>query len=369
MTIRLTSRNGWYYALIPRPHGAGRAVRYALRTKSFEEAQAKIRESKLETIALASHADALTREVWTRLLAGRNVAVCDAIKAYQEHRFVVGGAAETVADQGEVLDQLARFAQIGTASISMVDAKQISEFVNRPGPQALATRAWWLSIIKGWLAYCVEQRWIIKNSALDVTIRIEGLSQKQLVSNPYKPFTEGEVLALLAAIPRSDFWHGAVLLAFHFGLRLGSIATLEDSNIVANDIRIYARKGRRIVHERLTDELIEWFAEWKTHRENSEMSYVFPVQAALYLSSPSSLSIQFKRLLLKYGIATDRVFHGIRKTATAKRWSAELDELGDRDKRALMAMVAKNGFRNVQKMLAHADGSDVTDQHYMPKAI
>jgi integrase len=365
MTIRITSRKGWYYALLPRPHGAGRAVRYALRTKSFEEAQAKIRESKLETIALASHADALTREVWTRLLAGRNVAVCDAIKAYQEHRFVVGGAAETVADQGAVLDQLARFAQIGTASISMVDAKHISEFVNRPGPQTLATRAWWLSIVKGWLAYCVEQRWIIKNSALDVAIRIDGLTQRQLVSKPYEAFTEGEVLALLAAVPRSDFWHGAVLLAFHYGLRLGSIATMEEGNIVTNRIRIFTTKGRKVVNEYMNDELIAWLEEWKTHRESSEMSFIFPAQAALYLSSPSSLSIQFSRLLAKHGIATTKCFHGIRKTSAQKRWSVELDELGDEDKRRLMACIAKRGFKRVQQMLAHADGSSVTADHYM----
>jgi integrase len=367
MTVEIVARNGWLYAKVPRPRGAGRAIMHSLGTKSMEDAKQQVRGANLEQVALASQADALTREVWTRLLAGRRITVADSVQAYWDHRQVVNGNAKAIDRETSSIDQLIRFADFGVESIAIVSAKHVSEFVNRPGTQTLATRTRWLTTIKGWLDYCVAQRWIVVNPCLDVAIKVDQLSQDQLIAAPYVPFTEGEVKALLAAVPRADFWHGAILLAYHFGLRLGSVATLEESNIIAHDLRVYTLKGRRIVHERLPDELIEWFEEWRTHRDASDLPYLFPAQAALYDSNHTILCHQFTRLLQKCGIATDKSFHGLRKTATAKRWNAELAELGDRDRRSLIAMVAKNGFRAVQKMLAHADGSSVTEDHYMPR--
>lgn len=365
--VSLHERNGWLYARIPRPPGSGRALLKPLRTKSREEALDIIRSSNLEQIALASRADALTRDVWTRLLAGRKVSCLEARNAYRERRLLLGAPEDSLDRQLGVIDQLLALTLLGNATIATLETRHISQFVNGPGAQMLSTRTYWLGTLSSWLGYCVEQRWILTNPCAEVVIRLAGLSQEQLISRPHAPFTEDEVQTLLAKVPRSDFWHGAILFGYHFGLRISNVATIEEGNIVMNRLRIFASKGRKVVDEPLPDDIIAWLAEWKTHRPASDTFYLFPFQAAVITAGESLLSSQFKRLLTKLGIE-GKVFHGLRKTATNNRWSAELECLGDKDRRALMSLVAKNGFRAVQKMLSHADGSTVTENHYLARS-
>lgn len=367
MNVEIVDRNGWKYAKIRQRRGSGRPVARALGTKSLEEARELVKTARLEDIALASRADALTRDVWTRLLAGRNLRVRDTIESYNAHRHVVGDATKTIRDEGLILDRFIRHAGLPNEPIAAVEAFQVSTFVNQPGPQKLSTRELWLSVINRWLSYLADQRWIVRNPALDVAVRIDALTQEQLIEKPHAPFSEAEVRALLAKVPRTDFWHGAILFAYHYGLRIGTVATIEEGNVVANRLRIYTRKGRRVVDEPIVDEVWTWLQEWREVRPASDLPHLFPQQAALYESGSSQLSDQFGRLLKRHGIE-GRSFHGLRKTATAKRWNAELDELGPTDKRALMSLVAAKGFRAVQAMLAHAPGSEVTEKSYLPRA-
>lgn len=358
--------NGWLYAQIKQKRGAGGAIFKSLRTRSREEAKQRIRDWRLEELSRAAQADAMVREVWTRLQVGRNLRVRDAIESYEAHRHVVGHSADTIREEGLVLDRFIRFHDMAHQPVAAIDATHVAAFVNQEGPQKLSTRELWLSILSAWLGYMTEQRWTVRNPALDVVVRIDQLTQEQLISTPMPSFTEAEVRKLLDAVSRTDFWHGAILFAYEYGLRIGAVAVLEDGNVVANRVRIYTTKGRRVVDEPLSDELWTWLQEWRAVRPASDTPYLFPVQAAIYESGSAQLSMQFSRLLAKHGIA-NRSFHGLRKAATARRWSAELDELGGADKRALMKLVAEKGYRAVQQMLAHAPGSDVTEKFYMPK--
>lgn len=365
--VEIIDRNGWKYARIPRPRGAGRALCHSLGTRSIEEARERVKAAELEPIALASRADALTREVWTRLLAGRKITVSESILTFRDHQNTMGGAHDSIERRTCVLDRLAREAGLSTQSISMIESRHVADFVNKPGPQTLSTRSWWLMAVKGWLDYCVGQRWLVVNPASEVAIRIDGLTQEQLLAVPHAAFEESEVKALLAKIPRSDFWHGAVLFGYYYGLRIGTVATLEDGNIIGNRLRIFTKKGRRVVNEYLEEEVIAWLDEWKAHREASDLPYVFPVQAGIYLSGSPLLSMRFKRLLEKHGMQNQRSFHCLRKTATQNKWNSELEQLGDKDRRALMGLVAKEGFRKVQELLGHAPSSSATERSYMAR--
>jgi integrase len=368
MTVEIVDKNGWKYAKIRRPRGQGRAFFQSLGTKSEKDAREKVRASNLEQIQLAAQADALTREVWTRLLAGRNVRVRDAVGAHKEHRVAIGRPPKSIAKEQNLLDQFMRFSgdNFANETIAIVEAKHISAFVNQPGPVKLPTRCWWLSLLSTWLNYCREQGWILKNPTIDVIVRVDGLTQEQLMSKPHLTYSEEEVTKLLTSVPRSDYWHGAILFAYNFGLRLGAVATLEEGNVVTNRLRVFTTKGRKVVDEYMPDDLLAWLEEWKKVRPPSDMTYLFPVQAAAYVDDPSILSRQFKKILVKNGLP-DRVFHGLKKAATAKRWESELESLGPIEKRSLMKLVAENGFRKVQRMLAHQEGSSVTEASYMPR--
>ncbi|MDQ5979490.1 MAG: hypothetical protein QG602_2464 [Verrucomicrobiota bacterium] len=366
MSITIVDRNGWKYARVPQPGRCGGSMLRALRTRSDDEARELVKSAKLEEIALASRADALTRDVWTRLLAGRNLRVRDAIESYESHRHVVGQAPETVRHDGEIIDRFVHHAGLNLSPLAALEARHVAAFVNQTGPQKISTRELWLAVLNGWLSYLADQRWIVRNPALDVAVRLEGLTQQQLVTTPRAPFTDAEVRALLAVVPRSDFWHGAILFGYHYGLRLGAVATIEEGNIVANRLRLYTRKGRRIVDEPLADEIWAWLQEWRTARPSSDLPHLFPVQAAIQESGSSLLSVQFGRLLARHGIE-NRSFHGLRKTAAQNRWADELKQLGDKGQRAVIALVSRHGMQKVQEMLAHAPGSDVTEKHYLPR--
>lgn len=356
-------KDGSKFAYFRQASGRGKVI--GLRTRSLEEAKQKIRDSKLEEIARAAQADALTREVWTRLLAGRNVRVRDAVEAYREHCELIGRPKES---EHRMIGEWLRFfagagTDLGNQSIAAVDTKHVAEWVNREADVKLRTRQWWLQTLKSWLQYCVDQRWIVKNPTIDVAVRIDQMTQEQLITRHYPPFSEAEVKKLLAAIRRTNFWHGAVLFGYAYGLRLSTVATMEETNIVAHQLRIYARKGMRVVNERLTDELIAWLAEWRAVRPASDTPYLFPVQASVVLTGATHLSEQFRRICAKIGIV-GHSFHGLRKTAAQNKWNEQLGDLGDERARQLMGLVAQHGMKKVQEMLSHAPGSDVTAKSY-----
>lgn len=351
-------KDGSKFAYVPQAHGRG--IRVGLRTRSMEEAKQKVRDAKLEEIAKAAQADALTREVWTRLLAGRNVLVREAVEAYREHCEIIG---RPKASDQRMIDEWLRFTGIANESIAIVEAKHVADWVNRESDVKLRTRQWWLQVLKSFLQYCVDQRWIVKNPCLEIVVRIDKMTQEQLVTRHYPPLTEEEIQKLLTAVPRDDFWHGALLFAYAYGLRLGTVAALEESNIVANRIRVYTSKGRREVNQPLTDELIVWLDEWRKVRPASDTTYLFPVQAAVVLTGGTHLSEQFRRLCKKHGVV-GKSFHGIRKTSTHNRWREELKDFGDERAKQLMGLIAEHGMRKVQEMLAHAPGSEVTRKHY-----
>lgn len=366
--VSLYLRAGWYYCKIKRPHGSGRAIRHWLRTKDEKEAWARVKEWKLEEMARADYADAVVREVWTRLIAGRRVTVRGSLDDFQKVREAAGKPMRSIRNESIILDHFVRWVHenalpnFGAAQIGLVEAKHVSGYVNAPGETMLSTRETRLAHITTWLEWCVAQRWLVMNPAADVRVRLDTLTQKQLISVPHQPFTEDQVKTLLATISRTDFWYGAVLLAYEFGLTIGQVATLEETNIVGNMLRVYRTKGKRIVNEPLTEELKAWFTAWKIFRPASDLPYCFPHEAAVY-SGGASLSRTFGNLCRKAGIV-GRSFHGLRKSATARRWDAELDQLGTPEKRALTKLIAEKGFAAVQKLLAHTPGSEVTAKHY-----
>jgi integrase len=364
MEVEIRSRNGWLYAVVKRPRGGGRAVVRRLGTRSMEEAERIVREAGLERIALAAKADAIGRDVWTRIVAGRKMRVRDCVVAFEAHRYQVGIDAKTIAAQAGLIDFFLRETGLANHPIAALETEHVSSFVNPADDTKLTTRQWRLGALKVFLDYCFDQRWIVRNPAIDVVVRIDGLTQEQLLSVPIASFTDDEVKRILAATPRTNFWHGAVLLGFQYGLRISQVATLEEGNIVANRLRVFTTKGRRVVDEPMSPDVAQWFLEWRDHRPASDMPYCFPAQASL---PACRLSEQFTRLIAKIGI-TGKSFHSLRKAAAAREWNDALKDLGDEKARLLAKLVMENGYRKVQALLAHAQDSDVTDRSYLPRS-
>jgi integrase len=370
--VRIINRGGWFYAVIQRPRGAGRAIRQALGTQNEAEARQKVKDGKLEELAKVDAADAFTREVWTRMIAGKNVRVGASIDGFREHRTVMGKPMTSIRCEQRALAAFVRHVSetdrpdFANANIAAVTTKQVSSWVNAEGDAKLSTRGWKLNAVKVWLQWNVDQRWLVVNPASNVIVRLDALTQEQLIAKPHAPFTDEQAKTLLASVPRTSWWHGAILFGYTYGLTVGAIATMEFGNVAGQQLKIYRTKGRRVVNERLTDEIIAWLEEWKVIRPPSDTEYLFTAQAAAYLNDPADLSHQFRHLCDKAGV-TGVSFHGLRKTAARRIWASALSSLGDESAQALAALVAKNGYRKVQKLLAHAPGSEVTAAHYLPQ--
>lgn len=359
--VKIRDRNGWKYALIPRLHG--RQLQQSLHTRSEEEARELIRRGNLQETALAGKADALFREVWIKLTAGRKVLVRDAASEYSAYQHMIGRAESTIEDHEQLIDQWLRFCGFANDPVTVIQERHVSEFVNQPGKQKLGYRQKWLAVLKTFLQRLVNERLLVMNPANDVVVRIDGLTQDQLLTVPIPPFTEEEVRRVLEGTPRDTFWHGAVLLGYHFGLRLTTVLTLEESNVVANRLRVYTTKGRRVVNELMPDDLIDWLEVWRGIRPASDLPYLFPAQAA---GGYDVAKDQFRRLLARLKIQ-NRSFHGLRKTAANRHWNEALQDLGSKEAQSLARLVAEHGYRKVQQLLGHAPGSNVTAEHYIAR--
>lgn len=368
MSLEIVDRrgDGWLFAKIVRPRGQGRAFFQSLGTKNREDAARIAREAKLEQIQLAANADAITRDVWTSLLAGRKVRVRDSVAAFEEHRTIIGKRTSTIEDQQQIIDQFLRAQPEGfpNEQIAVVTSRHIADFINQAGDAKLSTRNCWLAALNGWLAYCFEKRWIVSNPCLEVRVRTDALTQQQLVTKSHTPFTDAEIARLLACIPPTDFWYGAVLIANAYGLRIGDVATLEYGNVVARRLRTFTRKGSKTVDEPLTDDVQAWLETWKAIRPTDESERLFPVHEAQYQTAPSRLTEQFAKWCQRAGIE-GRTFAGLRKTVAQRVWKGQLSELGDKGQQAIMKLVAENGMKRVQQLLGHSVGSSVTENHYL----
>jgi integrase len=361
--VEIRDRNGWKYAVVPRQRGLGRAIVRRLGTRSMDEALALVRLSDLEKQALAAKADAIGLDVWTRLVAGRRVRVRDAVAQFTAYEITVGHADETIERRAGTLDQFMRATGLANEPIAAITADYIAAFVNPRDSSKLGTREQRLKRMTAFMEFCFGKGWVVSNPTLGVAVRVDGLTQEQLIEKPHEAFTDDEIVRLLAAIPRSSFWHGAVLLGREFAFRISTVIELEWSNVDGHQLRVYTKKGKRIVNGRLPDDLIAWLEEWKLIRPVSDLPYIFPAEAA---AGSAAATKNFSRLVRRIGIQ-GKTFHGLRKHATARVWNNALDSLGDEKAKLLAKLVSEHGYRKVQTMLAHAPGSDVTDRHYLPK--
>lgn len=359
-----TGRGGWMYAIIRRQRGLERAIVRRLGTKSEEEARALVKASNLEQLALADRADAICRDVWIRMLAGRKIRVRDAIEAFEAHRNTIGHDPATIRREQDIVERWLRGNLLANEPITAVESRHVAEFINAPGPAMYSTRTLQLQAINNLLKYCVARHWLVSNPCLDVVVRTDTLTQAQLISVHHPPFEDDEIALLLTRIPPTDFWHGAILFGRDHGLRLNMVQTLEDSNIVGHQLRVYARKNKRVVNERLSDDVIAWLEIWRTVRPASDMTFLFPAQACL---SANQASLNFGRLLKKHGIE-GKSFAGLRSAASRRVWNGALKDLGGPQASMLARLVAQHGYARVQRLLAHAEGSTVTATSYLPRA-
>jgi integrase len=169
-----------------------------------------------------------------------------------------------------------------------------------------------VKVLRIWLGEAVRQELIESNPAKKVDL-IESREESKR-----RAFTLDEIRRILAACADDVEWRGLVLFALYLGQRLGDLARLtwRAVNLETNEVAFTAKKtGRRIVLP-LMPPLVDYLSELPAN--DNPNAHVFP-KAAKHKST-SSLSNQFRELLVEAGLVEPQQLH--RTTTTAKGRSA-----------------------------------------------
>lgn len=333
----------------------------SLRTKDRAEAEKLFRDCKIVDIVHAAKADALTKQFWTRLIVGKDITITKALDEYAAAQQILGRSAYTINSAVKTIDHFIRQTCTGLAPIASLQPKHVTNYVNAMGIN-FGTRMFRFHRLNSFFTYCHEMNWIPVNPCLNVAVRTRDLTQAQLIQKKKIPFTPDEVERLLKVAPVDSFWHGAILVAKTYGLRLGTVSSLEWTSLPdLKRITVFTHKGRIVVDEPLTPELIAWFGR---HPHIGESGFVWPDRAALVMELASGrMSGEFNRLCRKAGI-TGRCFHCFRSMVVTNDMDRMLDALGGPEKALLTGLLAKHGISAIQKIIGHAAGSSVTTNRY-----
>ncbi len=109
---------------------------------------------------------------------------------------------------------------------------------------ARTTSARELQILRQFLGFCLDRRWILQNWARMISPP-PNPKPKEVV--PYTPEQMGEILAACKEIGRTSYerlraW-SMVLLMRHTGLRISDVATLEKSRVRDGEIVLFTQKS------------------------------------------------------------------------------------------------------------------------------
>ncbi len=306
--------NGNYYARYFTKHGY-REV--SLRTKNAEEAQQRVRDSRIANIEQLSRADALTQDTITRSVVGHKLTCGDAVAIWHDWTSVAGLSPATVRSYQLQINLFLRSTGLIDKPTSCITDSMIAEWVNAPGLSASA-RSNRLRAVRSLVEVLHSKNLLSGNPVEGMRVRKDDLSFEQKEIKERLPFTEAEIETMMLGLPPE--WQIPATVALDAGLRMGDVACLEWASVRAD--------GTLIVH---TDKFDKRIAFPMTRRlriallsvDKTHPRWVFPALQAM-AENPKDrpkLSTYFGRALAKVGIR-GKTFHNLRHTFATRRRDA-----------------------------------------------
>lgn len=269
-------------------------------------------ESGLKQAELSARAGQLSAQAISKILTGRKITLQGAVDAWLERLACRGRSQRTVHNYR--LFAMSFVKKHRTLLPASITEQHINDWLNhKTNRQKAGSRSVRLTAMRSFLEYCQDKGWCAGNAANLVEINYTVLSHEQKEPKQRLPFTDDEVETLLeqASDNASCFWHAAILIGRHLGLRLGDIASLEWACFnKPGKIIVWTDKHDRRVELPITPQqlVVEFSRIPKAHR-----SYLFPEQQAIAadVARRATLSTQFSRLCQKAGIE-GKSFHSLR---------------------------------------------------------
>lgn len=240
-----------------------------------------------------------------------------------------------------VLATFIREQQLEATLVANVTERHIYDFINKPGDDGggLTWRKTKLCILRSFFDLASARFYRVGNPGRAIRIVMNKMSHAQKEVKPRNPFTDREVVRLLAYtssrldelrarvrspglsekakeaavldIGQMEFWRAAAAIGRYTGLRLGDVAQLEwDCLSVAGKIIVWSDKRDRRISLPLKEKvLIDALAA--VPRVSKD--YLFPSVREEYLNfrTRANLSTQFRRIAEKNGIK-GKTFHDLR---------------------------------------------------------
>ena len=117
------------------PGGCGKIGFYrSLNTPDRATAEAILAKRKDEIVDTANlqKADALSKQLWGRVVYGKSVTVADALREYQAHQTLVGLSVSTIDSTLRRLERWFRTMRISREMIGAITPQHVANYVNNP---------------------------------------------------------------------------------------------------------------------------------------------------------------------------------------------------------------------------------------------
>lgn len=351
MRLIKSDRTGDYKVRIITEHGH-RTINTGV--KSREEAISIIREARVPQLERAARTVRLTNEVVQQLRFGKAIRSIDAVAKWEEHLSLYARSSKTTLNKLTTVRAWLKAKHLNDTPAHVLKPSHIDTWINDTSSKTKAgTRAFKLSCIKAFFAWCASQQFTLGDPTLDLHVRMDSLRHSQKEPKKHGAFTDEEFDALMRhcaawvaalekerdsiierlaaadaqgghtgalagllsgiaeAMRKNSFWRLAALIGRHTGLRLGDVCRLELASL--NDpgrLIVWTGKTDKRVSLPLPEALQFALNAWP----RTDGVFLFPAQAAVYndVRKRAVLSVTFGRLCAAAGVH-GRGFHCLRR--------------------------------------------------------
>lgn len=311
-TVHLIKRSGTYRARYKGPDGKRHEFSTGARNKT--EAREIVDKAGLDHIVQAANAGRLTRQLFRTITTGQRKPekLEDLIQQWTKWMSSIGRSRATVETNQTHVLAWARDTELLNTDPSEIQEYQIHEWVNRADERKVNTRKTALSAIKSLFSWLVARGYVCENVAGGCVVTLKGLSHRQKEPRKARVFNDQEIRRLLDHTEPGSFWHTAVALGRHCGLRLSDVACLEWASFSEpGKLVVWTQKrSKRVRLPLMPEDLCRAVASIPINSS----THCFPDECSMIRGSKrSQLSQQFTRLCKRLGI-DGKSFHGLRHT-------------------------------------------------------
>ena len=300
---------------------SGKYATLALGTTDRKEAEARVKEAKIEEIERLAIIDGLQKEAIASIVAGKKLKLSAILKEWENYKHNLAQAENTIYIQGLMITQFLESSKLNDKGITAVTPELVKKFLNEKDGVSLSQREQRQSSLKSFFKFAIAAGYTQENPVELVAIDKSKLTHKQKEERPKVAFKKSEYDKLMKHAPY--FFRQAIALCWWTGLRIVDVCNLEWDCFGESDntktLTIHTQKRDVRVCLPIEDPLIGGgeLLEIMQQIEFEDPTYCFPVQRE-WMNNPkgrSKLSLYFSRILKRLDMyEAGKGWHSLRRS-------------------------------------------------------